>query len=120
MRVNNKTVSVLLDTGAECNTLPKHIAKDLQLKLTSCNQTLHSYSGHEIKPTGKSEAHVTIQGQQRKLEFLIVPNGHKAVIGGQDCLKLGLVKRVNTVSTGKSTVNLKDYSDVFGGIGCIE
>ena len=113
-----------MDTGAQCNTLPAELVSELNLDLSPCNTKLHSYSGHEVIPVGKTTANVFVRGQSSQLEFIIVPENYKPVIGGDDCLKLGLLSRqnVNSVSevTPTTAVNLDDYKDLFDGLGCIE
>ena len=78
-------------------------------------------------PAGQSNAKVEVRGKTAQLEFIIVPPGCRPVIGGADCLKLGLITRpdltpeVNTVATDKpTTVKLDAYKDLFDGLGCID
>ena len=117
-RVAGISTKVLLDTGAECNTLPEELATRGNLRVRPCLTTLYSYSGHQVKPLGQVEVGVEVGEREATLQFLVVPEGRKAVLGGESCLKLQLVKKVNSVQAAK--FNIEEYSDVFQGLGCLE
>ena len=127
VNVNDKSVPILMDTGAQCNTLPAQLVSELDLDLTPCDTKLKTYSGESVIPAGQSNAKVEVRGKTAQLEFIIVPPGCRPVIGGADCLKLGLITRpdltpeVNTVAADKpTTVKLDAYKDLFDGLGCID
>lgn len=113
--VNTKA---LLDTGAECNTIPIGLVKQGNLRVSPSSTTLYSYSGHQIQPIGQVEVDVEVGQNSARLEFLVVPDERKTVIGGESCLKLQLLAKVNSVESVK--FNMQQYSDVFQGLGCLE
>ncbi|XP_067936818.1 uncharacterized protein [Watersipora subatra] len=124
IEINNTTVSMLLDTGAEGNTLPVQIVSQMNLPVQLCSTTLYSYSGDHLVPSGQVTATARINDKSLLLKFMVVPEGRRAVLGGETCVNLGLLAKLNqiysTTSKTDSNNHLKDYSDVFDGLGCIE
>ena len=105
--INNQSTKVIMDTGAECNTLPADLVSKLDLELSPCETKLISYSGHQLIPAGKAYANVEdAHGDKAQLEFYIVPRGFKAVIGGNDCLRLGLITRTDNTSEPNSEASV--------------
>lgn len=127
VNVNDKSIPILMDTGAECNTLPAQLVSELNLDLSPCDTKLKNYSGGDVIPVGKSQAQVEVRGKTTKLDFIIVPTGYRPVLGGDDCLKLGLITRPNltpevcaVAAERPTTIKLLDYKDLFDGLGCID
>lgn len=116
--VKDTAVSFLLDTGAECNTLPRHLVEQMNVRVEQCSTTLYSYSGHKLTPLGQITANVRAKGAEKQLTFIIVPDGKRAVLGGEACLNLGLLQKIDNLQA--SNFNLDTYKDVFDGLGCIE
>ena len=55
LEINDKKVTLKLDTRAQCNTMPLQIYKGLTKdKLTKSSTKLVSYSGHKMKTIGKN------------------------------------------------------------------
>jgi len=118
--VKNQVVTFQLDTGAMCNVLPYQTLQNLgqATMLQPSSVPLTSYSGHKIIPKCKFKIKVF------KVQFQVVDTTAKPILGASTCQLMGLVKRVHTVEMNtphkqfKSDI-LKNYGDVFEGLGCM-
>ncbi|XP_067929039.1 uncharacterized protein [Watersipora subatra] len=97
--INDTTVSVLLDTGAECNTLPVQLVNQMNLPVQKCATTLYSYSGHQLVPLGQVTATAHTNGKSLPLTFMVVPEDRRAVLGGKACVTLGLLAKLNQIQS---------------------
>ena len=125
LKVNNKSVKFKIDTGAQCNVLPKEIFDRIKKKpkLVATRTKLTAYGGTPVPVIGKCSLEIE-QTAKRKLdaEFFVVkaPNA-KPLNGLQTCQNLELINinQVNDVQEKKTDL-LEEYEDVFVGLGFIE
>ena len=135
--INGTNVLFKLDTGAQCNVLPIELYKQITAeKLQRSRNRLTSYSGHQLRTLGKATLVVTYKDKLFLTEFQVVDNlGVTPVLGLNSCIEMELLKRVNGVSSTHTTDQadklkqdpltdaqeiMKDYEDVFQGIGCFK
>ena len=86
-----------LDTGAQCNVLPKTVYdKITTMPLLPSLARLESYSKTCIKP--------------------VVDGSYTPLLGRESCEQLGLVQRISTIG---SKGILDEFPEVFQGLGCL-
>ncbi len=126
LMVNGSLVPFKLDTGAQVNILPLKDFKELKKKSRILDRTvrLRAYNGEPIPTLGVCRAEVTCQGKASNVMFVVVPGDREPLLGLATCERLGLVKRVHVIN--KEAVRatdigelVKDYQDVFEGLGCL-
>lgn len=122
VNLNGKSVTFKLDTGAQANVIPYKIYKSVKGlgNLIPSNTRLVSYSGEKLRVLGKSNINVSYKGKIEKLEFAVVNFNAPCILGLQACEKLNLIKRVMSVDSSAKKSLLKEYNDVFEGIGELE
>ena len=142
VKVNNSTdMAFQLDCGATCNLLSlKEFSsimenpKDLYLKKTSA--TLKMYNGTTMSPMGKSTLTCAKGEISKDVDFFIIDQDVRPLLGAETCQELNLIKVMVDDILDPETVNsvndkpqtsvltkdriLKDYSDVFEGLGCMD
>ena len=118
---NRDTLTMKLDTGAEVSVLPMHLYNKLQVKppLKTTSMKLSAYGGTSIKPMGICKLPCTGNGKVCDVKFYVAPVNAQAILGLNDCVQLGLVKRVCDLQTELSTKDtIRDnYSSCFSGLG---
>ena len=124
LKVKEKYISFKIDTGAQCNVIPKSIFKEVGIVCGSKKGSrLVSYSGHEIKTLGKSDVAVEYKGRYQVIEFQVVDADVIPVLGLQTATDLQLIQRLYTVaSSGTQETKpeiLGTYADQFRGIGAL-
>ena len=125
--VNKKyNIKVKLDSGAHCNVMSSHefdAIKD-KVRLDKPNTILSGYGGSNIKVIGTCELNCKFQNRnESSLGFLIVEgnkNKFPTVIGLPTLLKLNLVKKIEAIVELDENLILKEYKDIFEGIGIIK
>ena len=117
-----KTVSMKLDTGAQCNVLPLHIYNQISDRpLKPSKSRLVSYSGHRLNTVGKVTLLVSTKNKYVPIEFEIVKDKSTPLFGLKACLELNLISRLfslNCENTSSEEI-LENYRDVFEGLGCL-
>ena len=114
-------LTVKLDTGAEVSVLPLHLYNKLQIKppLKTTTMKLSAYGGSCIKPTGTCRLTCTSDSKVCDVKFYVAPVKAQAILGVNDCVQLGLVKRVCTLQPElltKETIR-DNYPNCFRGLG---
>ena len=143
VRVNNsKDMTFQLDCSATCNLLPlKKLSSiledptDLYLKKTSA--TLKMCHGSTMYPLGKCTLRCTKGEVSNDVDFFVVYKNVRPLLGAQTCQELNFIKVMVSDGTCPETVRsvndhlqtspsvlseewiLKEYSDVFEGLGCM-
>ncbi|GFN74652.1 Pol polyprotein [Plakobranchus ocellatus] len=98
-----------IDTGAQVNIQPYHLMKGMKHKLYQTKAKLKTYTGTAITVKGKTD--LAVNGQ--KHEFFIVEDKHLTpILGYRSAKKLEIIKIMS--------VTIKEYSTVFGGLGCLK
>jgi hypothetical protein len=112
-------VSFKIDTGAEANILSLDIAKKLNADILPSTAGLVSYTKHRITNHGKTKLrlHSRDQNEDTDVWFELVDDDLCPVLGLKTSVELGIVKRVDTVTT-ESIID--KFSDCFEGVGCLE
>ena len=110
-----------LDTGAEASVLPTTAFNKLDVRppLQPTSMRLTAYGGSPISPVGTCELQCDTKDSQHKVKFYVVNVDSQPILGLRDCQKLGLIKRMDVISTGQLTKeSIKaQYKSVFTGLG---
>ena len=106
-----------LDTGAQCNVLPKAAYDKITTKpLQSSSEKLESYTKTRIKPVGKCELPCWVGGEEYQVCFQVVDGNYVPLLGRETCEKMHLIQRINAV---KDNSILDEFPEVFQGLGCL-
>ena len=128
MVIGRQQISCKLDTGAQANVLPMKVFEMLtpRVELQPTQTILSAFvNGVKVKPAGR----VTLQcipenaDVPMSIEFFVTNHTNLPLLGCRTCEVLGLVKRVCELSYEKPPTNgtlIKDYQDVFTGVGELE
>lgn len=118
-KIKDKYVTFKLDTGADCNAMSFKTLESLGLSdaLKTSTTKLVPFFGQKVAALGKKCVTCEYKGQKHKIEFEITKEEVSTILGAEACLKLGLVKRMYEVN--KEHNILKDYNDLFDGLGCL-
>ena len=106
-----------LDTGAQCNVLPKTAYDKITTKpLQSSSAKLESYAKTRIKPVGKCELPCWVRGEEYQVCFQVVDGNYVPLLGRETCEKMHLIQRINAI---KDNSILDEFPEVFQGLGCL-
>lgn len=122
VKICKKSVSMKLDTGAQCNVLPLHIYNQISDRpLKPSKSRLVSYSGHRLNTVGKVTLLVSTKNRYVPIEFEIVKDKSTPLFGLKACLELNLISRLFSLNceNASSEEILENYRDVFEGLGCL-
>lgn len=124
LQVNDTYLKFKLDTGANVNVISESDFKKIRPrpKLHTATMKLTAYAGSNIPQKGKCLLKVTHKDVTSVMSFVVVPKDVQALLGCQACERLNLVKRVFVIEQTKDSVYediMKDYSDLFQGLGCL-
>ena len=140
LKINNMTIRIKLDSGAETNVLTK---KDFETavpkpqrrsKLKTSAAKLTAFGGHNIAVIGKCYLRCQYKGASEVLEFQVVETG-KSLFGCTNCKSMKLITfhnvdqlrtyPINDASPQSSLHGLRSdqifekYSECFDGLGRI-
>ncbi|CAB4026344.1 Hypothetical predicted protein, partial [Paramuricea clavata] len=122
--VNGTDVNFKIDTGAQCNVIPKRLLSNLspRPKLKTANVQLSAYNGTTIPVAGKCIAQVKHRRQTIPILFMVVDSDSVPILGLNTCDKLNLIKQVYQISeeVQSHTPIEEEFSDCFGEIGCLK
>lgn len=97
IQVGNVKFSVKLDTGAECNVLPRHLVDKTKASLQpSRTKNLISYTDDRMTVLGEVKLQCKLKNEEAKVLFKVVQEKVTPILGLQTCERLGLVARVKT------------------------
>jgi hypothetical protein len=65
---------------------------------------LKAYNNQPIQTKGACRLNVTVKGKLHNMLFIVVPDGHKSLLGDKASEDLGLVKRIYQINTDSLTV----------------
>jgi len=134
MVLDETLVKFQLDSGATVNILPveiyKEVKKDTELKhLKNTKTTLVMFNNSELKPLGTVQLQTCNpkNGESHLIEYTVVSNGLKALLGLQSIQQFSLMSvnidinyRCVSGDTSSFPTLLADYKDVFVGQGKLE
>lgn len=82
IQIERNNVNVKLDSGAQCNVIPKSIADRIGKQLNSSRtKRIITYSGHNIDVSGELVAQTDIRGKKYQLKFIVVNEDVTPVLG---------------------------------------
>lgn len=121
-KINNKNIKLKLDTGASCNCMPYQVFKDLGLvsEIVKDSVSIVTYGNNKIKTLGNTIIKCNINDIESNIRFILVDVESTPVLGLNACVKLNLLKRVDSLaSTNSKNDFIKNNSDIFEGTGKI-
>jgi transposase InsO family protein len=120
--VEGKQVTLKIDSGAQINTLPLSVyQKVTKQPLQSTKTRLVGYFGQARRPCGKATLAVEYKGRYIPVEFQIIDQEVKPVLGLQTSLQMNLIQRIYTLNTAEEDPIqvLSEYPELFEGLGRI-
>lgn len=109
-----------LDTGSAANVIPIHEYAKLSTHCTlqQTSRLLIGYGGEHLLVKGKCDLKCKHRDIEMIMTFYVVDTVAPPVIGLKGCIDFGLIKLVLSVTqTQMETPVLKEFADVFKGIG---
>ena len=128
--VNDTHVTFKLDTGAECNIMSMQLASELNARIEPTSMLLKSFGGHQLDTVGTFVLPTRVNGVKDSipLEYYVIKDNVRPLLGLESCLALGLITlngkveqigpNINEVQQKPATLNA--FWDVFEGLGCVE
>ena len=120
VRIEDSLLRFKLDTGAEVNVLPYRYLKKLKnFKLRKNKNKLQAYGGTNIESLGQIQCVCLAKNSISMLTFEIIDTLSSPILGLDGCLKLNLIKRIESVEKNLIKENfITNNIDVFTGLGC--
>lgn len=120
--LENKKVKIRLDTGADVSVIPLRVFKEInkQFKVRPTQYILKGFEGSHAKPIGIVNLHCTLKNKEIYEDFVIVEGANQILLGGQACVNLNLIKRINNVKCKKFKEKenfINQNSEIFTGFG---
>uniref|UniRef100_A0A1A8IVJ0 Peptidase A2 domain-containing protein n=1 Tax=Nothobranchius kuhntae TaxID=321403 RepID=A0A1A8IVJ0_NOTKU len=117
-----------LDTGADANVLPMQVYHKIPgpVQLRSTKTVLIAFGGARISAEGIVSLECVTSKGSAVLDFLVSRQADKAILGGQACEELQLVKRVDVLTPKSHKLDklpatkeelVEKYAEVFTGVG---
>lgn len=119
--IQNEKIHCTLDSLAEGNIISQHTLQKLGIKyeIKETKVTLVAFGGQKIHPLGKVKLQCKKSGTNERyaVVFYVTEFETKPILGLTDCVRLNLIKRVQSLKHSVSLIN--KYSDLFTGLGAI-
>lgn len=113
IQVGNVKFTVKLDTGAECNVLPRHLMDKTKASLRpSRTRNLISYTDDKMAVLGEAELQCKLKDEERNIVFKIVGEKVTPILGLATCEEMRLIARIKSLKESECT------NDIFEGLGC--
>ena len=138
--INQRSVNVLIDSGASCNVMDNETFERLKgAGLRRCHTRVYSVGSRNPLPLmGEADLPVQLNGKTRIVTFIVTRDDCRVILGRStsvafDMLQMGPLKR-NAIAAmlsvpehddthGPSSLRLKsilaEFDDRFQGIGCV-
>lgn len=120
IKIDNYLIEFKLDTGADVNVIPLKIfnliKKSKSYKLKPISIQLEAYGGFQIKPIGCVEFLCESKHGFSLENFYVVDVNSKPVLSGKSSVKMGFIKRINSIDDSKINFINKNKI-VFEGTG---
>jgi hypothetical protein len=131
LKISGKNLTVKLDTGAMANILSINSFHKLSLPNSTITPTkviLKSHTGNTLPILEKCNLNCEYNISSYKIEFYVVNDKTKSLLGLQSCIALDILQRneadiqaINQVANTSNYKSLVDtFGEVFSGIGCID
>ncbi|XP_062539031.1 uncharacterized protein LOC134207328 [Armigeres subalbatus] len=112
VKINGKSITLKLDSGAACNVLPWDIFRTLGESLKqSKTKRLISYTNHKVNVKGEVELPVMVRGRRESATFKIVDGDVIPILGRKTSVRFNLIARLDEVNM---------ESSLFSGLGCVK
>ena len=100
LKTGNVFINFKLDTGAEINTIPLSTLNSIEgdKKIRKTKIKLKGYFGDVVQPVGEVELSIQYKDKSYKENFIIVNQNIKPLLGLESCFKLGLMKRIYSIT----------------------
>ena len=95
--VNDIPVSFKLDTGAECNAISLGLANELNARVQPTSMLLKSFGGHQLDTVGLLDTKERGTKGSKPLEFYVLRDNVRPLLGFESCLDLELITLNNKV-----------------------
>ena len=82
-----------------------------------CKMKLESYGGYHLTVQGKASLTAEYKRKYYPVDFVIVRGNAPTILGLQNSVELGLIYRINGVTSAGKLVD--DYRNVLSGLGCL-
>lgn len=113
IQVSNVKFIAKLDTGAQCNVLPRHLLNKMKASLKpSRTKNLISYTEDKMAVLGEAELLCKIKNEENNIIFKVVEEKVTPILGLDTCERLELIARVKTLKENECN------KDIFEGLGC--
>lgn len=122
LNINNQTLTVLIDTVANCNVISKReldARKMSEKNLKKSCYKLVGFFGKKVKPVGQKTITCKYKDKELKVDFQVIKHDTKAVLGKESSVVFGMVKRIYAVEERTQTDILSEYEDLFNGLGYV-
>lgn len=126
--VNNfLNVKFKVDTGAQANVINTDVLDMLEIDRHNLVQTqtkLTSYTGQKLNILGKCTISCVYNNEQHSIEVFVISGKYPCILGLQSIVLFNIISTVNEIGyTDRPNCSedvLKQFSDVFVGIGCLK
>ena len=121
VKIEGKTVTFKLDTGADCNVMSNRVFQKIQestqIALEKSHCKLKVYDGRRMSVIGRARFECEYKKLYKILTFNLVEQDLPSILGVPGIEELGLIKQVFSI---KEADILDEYEDVFRGLGKIK
>lgn len=119
IRVQDNTIRMKLDTGAEVNVLPLYYVRQMKkVTLQKCDQRIQAYGGTSLHPVGVVDLVCMHKNDISMQKFVVIDTNSVPILGLKACIELNLVQRVEAVEIGSKDRFIRENKDIFQGLGC--
>lgn len=121
--IDNTTIRFKLDTGAQINTISESDAQVFKEKhkIEKCNIRLQAYFGDIRLPLGQIILPVSFKDKIYHERFIIIEGVREPLLGLSTCIKMNLVKRLDTIKSSSENkfenYFIEEFKQTFQGIG---
>ncbi|XP_057367007.1 uncharacterized protein LOC130688028 [Daphnia carinata] len=131
LHVDGVSVKFKVDTGAQCNVMPKHLYDSVvKTKVLQPGPRVTAYNRQPVRVMGQQRLNVTYKGLQFKVLCVIAEEVDIPVLGLPSCKQMNVVRLVDSVEIPQAlnsgseksrqvSINtlLNKYAAMFKGIG---
>ena len=117
---NGSDIQYKIDTGAQCNVLPKVVYNQLldRPKLKKTSVKLSAYNGTEIPVSGKCLAKIKHKNTVTHVLFIVADTKSSPILGLKTSSNLNLIKRIMKIDSHAQDY-FDSYGDCFGELGIL-